>query len=163
MLFITNRAFKEGTTTSVGRRVRFALDDNSAQHSMYFCNRTAKGRYSEIGSKAFLARLKTAEARQILIYIHGYSNLPGCEYEQFQVVLRVSMGVFVALNDHDPEHRAVRAPQRGTRPALRSRPEDPFDLPLPDPAAVLGGVTSPNPRMSSRVTPQRGAALIRQK
>ena len=76
MLFITNRSLKEGCETVVGRKVSFKLDDNSAQHSVYYCERRAKDRYTEVGSEAFLGKLKTARAKQVLLYIHGYSNLP---------------------------------------------------------------------------------------
>lgn len=76
MLFITNRALKEGYLTVPGRKVSFDLDDNSAQHSLYYCRRTSKGKYTEIGSGHFLQELKDARCKQLLIYIHGYSNLP---------------------------------------------------------------------------------------
>lgn len=76
MLFITNRALNEGFETEPGRSVSFRLDDNSVQHSLYYCERTAKAKYTELGSKAFLANLKECAPEQILIYIHGYSNLP---------------------------------------------------------------------------------------
>ena len=39
MLFITNRAFKEGKTSVAGRTVNFDLEDNEAQQSVYFCER----------------------------------------------------------------------------------------------------------------------------
>lgn len=76
MLFITNRAFQQGITTIPGRRVDFALDDNSAQHSVYYCQRKSKGKYVEVGSAAFLEKLKCSAPKQVLIYLHGYSNLP---------------------------------------------------------------------------------------
>jgi|GEM_PF-2697314 len=49
MLFITNRSFKEGVTTVAGRRVNLDLGDDSAQHSVYDCQRTAKSKYTELG------------------------------------------------------------------------------------------------------------------
>ena len=76
MLFITNRALKQGSTTVPGRKIDFALDDNSAQHSVYYCERTGNEKYREIGSAAFLEKLKGSSAKQVLIYLHGYSNLP---------------------------------------------------------------------------------------
>lgn len=76
MLFITNRALNEGFVSKPGRKISFRLDDNSVQHSVFYCERTGKDRYTELGSAAFLEQLKGARAKQVLIYIHGYSNLP---------------------------------------------------------------------------------------
>ncbi len=82
MLFITNRAFQEGITPNVGkelqlpRSVNFNLSNNQAEQSIYFCRRDSSVKYTEIGSQAFLNQLKTSDAKEILFYIHGYSNLP---------------------------------------------------------------------------------------
>jgi esterase/lipase superfamily enzyme len=84
MLFVANRVFHQGQHTVPGRDVTFDLDDNNALQSVFFCSRTdspdldAAGRpvYKEIGSTAFLNRLRASKAEQILFYIHGYSNLP---------------------------------------------------------------------------------------
>jgi esterase/lipase superfamily enzyme len=76
MLFITNRALKEGPVTVPGRKVRFNLDNNEAGQSVFFCRRNGPDDYTEIGSLAFLQALKDSAAEQILIYVHGYSNLP---------------------------------------------------------------------------------------
>ncbi|MFT3867018.1 MAG: alpha/beta hydrolase [Nibricoccus sp.] len=76
MLFITNRAFKEGIVTKVNRKVTFDLKNNQAAQSVFFCERRGKDSYIELGSEAFLERLKKASQKQILIYLHGYSNLP---------------------------------------------------------------------------------------
>ncbi len=58
------------------RTVNFALENNQAEQSIYFCRRNAKDDYTEIGSLAFLSELKKGNFQEILIYIHGYSNLP---------------------------------------------------------------------------------------
>lgn len=84
MLFVTNRVFHQGQHTVPGRSVTFDLDDNNALQSIFFCSRTdppgldASGTpvYKEIGSTAFLNKLRASKADQILFYIHGYSNLP---------------------------------------------------------------------------------------
>jgi len=76
MLFITNRPLQEGPDTVPGRKVHFKLDNNSAEQSVYFCRRDAQDDYTEIGSQAFMQAIKDSSAAQILIYIHGYSNLP---------------------------------------------------------------------------------------
>lgn len=78
MLFITNRSIKEADKRkiTVARRIRFELKDNQAGHSVYFCERTGKDDYQEIGSGDFLKRLRECEADHLLFYIHGFSNLP---------------------------------------------------------------------------------------
>ena len=76
MLFITNRLPEESFHTNIGRSFRFDLDDNSPSNSVYFCERQAKDSYTEVGSTDFLSRVKGSKFRQILLYIHGFSNLP---------------------------------------------------------------------------------------
>ncbi|WP_029134196.1 alpha/beta hydrolase [Sedimenticola selenatireducens] len=76
MLFITNRFPKQSIRTRVGRKFDFNLDNNAASNSVFFCERTGDTAYTEIGSIEFLSRLKIAPYRQVLIYIHGFSNLP---------------------------------------------------------------------------------------
>jgi len=76
MLFITNRALNEGHISSVGRDISFHLDDNTVQQSIYYCQRKSKDKYTELGSDAFLQHLKDSKAEQVLLFIHGYSNLP---------------------------------------------------------------------------------------
>lgn len=76
MLFITNRALNEGYVTEIGRKVTFDLNNNQAGQSLYFCERKAPDDYVEIGSKNFLKRLKHSEKKEILLFVHGYSNLP---------------------------------------------------------------------------------------
>jgi esterase/lipase superfamily enzyme len=76
MLFITNRFPTQSIRTRVGREWDFDLDDNAASNSVYFCKRTSSGKYTEVGSIAFLDTLKQCRHRQVLIYIHGFSNSP---------------------------------------------------------------------------------------
>jgi esterase/lipase superfamily enzyme len=83
MLFITNRVLKEGPTPrkadrsfNVPRRVNFAIDNNQAEQSVYFCKRNDKDDYAEIGNQVFFNELKKSTSQQILIYMHGYSSLP---------------------------------------------------------------------------------------
>ncbi len=76
MLFITNRFPKQSIRTRIGRNFDFNLDDNAASNSVYFCERTGKGEHTEIGSVDFLRRIKESPHPQLLIYIHGFSNLP---------------------------------------------------------------------------------------
>lgn len=76
MLFITNRVLNESFESSPGRSVSFNLKNNTASPSVYFCERKGKGKYKELMSKPFMGRLKDSEYKQLLLYIHGYSNLP---------------------------------------------------------------------------------------
>lgn len=76
MLFVTNRFPRQSIKTRRGRRFDFDLDNNAGSNSIFFCRRENQGEYTEIGNVAFLNGLKESAYRQILIYIHGYSNLP---------------------------------------------------------------------------------------
>jgi esterase/lipase superfamily enzyme len=81
MLFITNRFPEQSIRTRIGRNFAFDLDNNAASNSVFFCERLGKERYQEIGSIDLLTRLKNANYRQILLYIHGFSNLPEDVFE----------------------------------------------------------------------------------
>ena len=76
MMFITNRFPTQSFKTRIGRNWDFDLKNNAASNSVYFCERTSKGNYTEVGSIDFLDQLKKCRERQILIYIHGFSNSP---------------------------------------------------------------------------------------
>ena len=62
--------------TEIGRKVQFDLANNEAAQSVYYCERGREGEYVEIGSEAFMQRIKNMKCRQVLFYLHGYSNLP---------------------------------------------------------------------------------------
>ncbi len=76
MLFITNRFPEQSIKTEIGRDFNFELDNNAASNSVFFCEHIGKNRNTEVGSLAFLQQLKDSSYRQILIYIHGFSNMP---------------------------------------------------------------------------------------
>jgi esterase/lipase superfamily enzyme len=76
MLFVTNRFPKQSIRTRVGRKFDFNLDNNAPSNSVFFCERSEEGKYTEVGSIDMLSRLRTSEYRQILLYTHGFSNLP---------------------------------------------------------------------------------------
>ena len=76
MLFITNRFPKQSIRTRVGRKFDFDLNNNAASNSVFFCERTGDQAYTETGSIEFLSRLKQLPHRQILAYLHGFSNPP---------------------------------------------------------------------------------------
>lgn len=76
MLFITNCEPKGSIRTKKGRDYNFDLNKNSPSNSVYFCHREGEDKYAELGSTDFMARLKESSAKQVLLYIHGFSNLP---------------------------------------------------------------------------------------
>lgn len=96
MLFITNRFPVQGIRSVAGRTLNFALQDNTPISSVFFCEtgpavtkgntkqRNEKRNHTEIGSQEFLKRLKDSDYRQILLYIHGFSNLPEDVFETAQ-------------------------------------------------------------------------------
>jgi esterase/lipase superfamily enzyme len=76
MLFITNRFPSQSIRTRVGRNFSFDLDNNAPGNSVFFCERATGGAITEIGSQGFLQQLRRCDTRQILLYIHGFGNLP---------------------------------------------------------------------------------------
>lgn len=76
MLFITNRFPKGSILTKPGRKFEFDLKNNAPGNSVFFCKRDANGSITEVGGMNFLSELKLSKYRQILLYIHGFSNLP---------------------------------------------------------------------------------------
>jgi esterase/lipase superfamily enzyme len=78
MLFITNRAINEPELAQVEQEqaISFRLSNNQPTPSVLFCRREGKSKYQEIGSWRFMSALKQSTAEQVLIYIHGFSNLP---------------------------------------------------------------------------------------
>lgn len=76
MLFITNREPQGSIRTKKGRAYKFDLNKNSPSNSIYCCERLGKDEYIEIGSEGFMSRLKDSNAKQLLFFIHGFSNLP---------------------------------------------------------------------------------------
>lgn len=89
MLFITNRFPKQSIRTRIGRKFDFDLNNNAASNSVFFCEKTGNQAYTEIGSIEFLSRLKSSPYRQILIYIHGFSNLPDAVFEAVEEFQRL--------------------------------------------------------------------------
>ncbi len=77
MLFITNREPKGSIkTTKKSKPFQFDLDKNAPANSVFYCERSGARKYSEIGSGSFMKRLKDSPSKQILLFIHGFSNLP---------------------------------------------------------------------------------------
>jgi len=76
MLFITNREPKGSIRTRIGRAYKFDLNKNSPSNSVFYCERKAKENYIEIGSEKLMSKLRESNAKQLLFFIHGFSNLP---------------------------------------------------------------------------------------
>lgn len=76
MLFITSRQPTRNTEPELNTDFAFDLNNNASARGFFCCRRLKKGQYEEIGSKAMLSEVKKAKYRQVLIYIHGFSNLP---------------------------------------------------------------------------------------
>lgn len=81
MFFITNRMPTVNTSPVLNVNFQFNLKDNSAGHEFFCCRRKRKNTYEEVGSKGLLSLIKESEYRQILLYIHGFSNLPEDVFE----------------------------------------------------------------------------------
>ncbi len=81
MIFITNRFPKQSIKTTIGRKFDFDLNNNASSSSVFFCEHLGKKNNIEIGSIDFLTRLRNSKCRQMLIYIHGFSNLPKDVFE----------------------------------------------------------------------------------
>lgn len=81
MLFITNR-FPKGTIQSkIGRKFEFDLKNNAPSNSVFFCNKSDNDGIIEISGMKFLTELKNSDYRQVLLYIHGFSNLPDAVFK----------------------------------------------------------------------------------
>lgn len=76
MLFITSRMPTVNTEPELNTSFVFDLGNNSSSRGFFCCSRNKKGAIEEIGSKNFLTAIKESKYRQVLIYIHGFSNLP---------------------------------------------------------------------------------------
>ncbi|MFC3912031.1 alpha/beta hydrolase [Pseudaeromonas sharmana] len=76
MLFITNREPQGDIQTIIDRPFAFDLQKNAPSNSIYCCERLGKDHYIELGSQQWLGRIKQLKAQQILLFIHGFSNLP---------------------------------------------------------------------------------------
>ena len=81
MLFITNRFPKGSIQTRVGRKFEFDLKNNAPSNSVFFCKRNTDRSVTEVGGMNFLSELKRVKYRQIVLYIHGFSNLPNDVFE----------------------------------------------------------------------------------
>lgn len=76
MFFITNRQIVQSSRTEIGRKVGFDLDKNSPANDLFYCKRNGANDYIELGSKSLFQELRDCQYKQLLFFIHGFSNLP---------------------------------------------------------------------------------------
>ncbi|TLX73485.1 alpha/beta hydrolase [Labilibacter sediminis] len=76
MLFITNREPVEYSEFKEERPFMFDYKRTGPCNGVFYCERTNKEKYREIGSDTFMQRLKESKSKQLLLFIHGFSNLP---------------------------------------------------------------------------------------
>jgi esterase/lipase superfamily enzyme len=76
MLFITNRFPTQSIRARKGRRFTFDLDNNAPSNSVFYCEKGEDEHHTEITSKELLRRVRDSDCRQILLYLHGFNNLP---------------------------------------------------------------------------------------
>lgn len=76
MLFITSRMPTVNTEPELNKDFVFDLGNNSSSRGFFCCRRIKKGVHEEVGGKNLLKEIKASKYRQVLIYIHGFSNLP---------------------------------------------------------------------------------------
>ncbi|WP_233494689.1 alpha/beta hydrolase [Ruegeria sp. A3M17] len=81
MLFITNRFPTQSIRTRKGRRFTFDLDNNAPSNSVFYCEKSEDEHHTEITSKELLRRVRDNNCRQILLYLHGFNNLPDDVFE----------------------------------------------------------------------------------
>ncbi len=76
MLFVTNRFPTQSIRSRNGRKFNFDLKNNAPSNSVFFCVKGKGEDHKEIGSLELLKRVKEAKHRQVLLYVHGFNNLP---------------------------------------------------------------------------------------
>ncbi len=73
MLFVTNRALKEGLKSEAGRAVNFDEDNDEPLASVFFCEKHEDG-MTEIMSDPFLDRVRQNSVKEIIVFVHGFNN-----------------------------------------------------------------------------------------
>lgn len=76
MLFVTNRFPKQSIRSRKGRKFNFDLRNNAPSNSVFFCEAGKDEDHTEIGSAEFLLRMKASNYRQVMLFVHGFNNLP---------------------------------------------------------------------------------------
>lgn len=81
MLFITNRFPTQSIRTRPGRKFTFDLNNNAPSNSVFYCEKGPYEDHTEITSKELLRRVRESKRKQILLYLHGFNNLPEDVFE----------------------------------------------------------------------------------
>lgn len=102
MLFITNRFPTQSIKSRIGRAFDFDLKNNAASNSVFYCRRLGKDKYEEIGGFNLMSELKSSPYRQLLVYLHGFSNLPEAVFD--------GAAEFQALCDKKKQHELLVLP-----------------------------------------------------
>jgi esterase/lipase superfamily enzyme len=102
MLFITNRFPTQSIKSRIGRAFDFDLKNNAASNSVFYCRRLGTDKYEEIGGFNLMSELKSSPYRQLLVYLHGFSNLPEAVFDGAQE--------FQALCDKKKQHELLVLP-----------------------------------------------------
>lgn len=76
MLFLTNRYPKEDFKKEGNLDFHFNLEDTDPGQIIFFCKKGKENKHTRLKWNEFFRELKNSEYRNILFYIHGYSNLP---------------------------------------------------------------------------------------
>ena len=78
MYFITSRMplERDKAQRGPGKPYTFDLEDNASGQEFFCCRTTDKNTHVELGGNALLSALKNEPYRQLLLYLHGFSNLP---------------------------------------------------------------------------------------
>lgn len=81
MLFITNRFPSQSIRSRNGRSFTFDLNNNAPSNSVFYCEQESANEHREIGSIEFQSQLKKTTYKQVLLYLHGFSNLPDAVFD----------------------------------------------------------------------------------
>lgn len=76
LLFLTNRYPTGVLNTEPGQPFAFDPNNNAPCNIVFACRRDPNGAIATVGRDRFMLELKKAPYRQLLFYIHGFSNLP---------------------------------------------------------------------------------------
>lgn len=85
MLFVTNRKINETPhADSLPRSITFdqtGTDRGIVGMDLYFCKRTGKNKYQEIGSNAFFQRIQDSPNKHVMAMLHGFNVGPDAAIE----------------------------------------------------------------------------------
>lgn len=131
MLFITNRVpharHNSHNGDSYPRAFRFDLSRNAPTNAVFFCERTAKGDYQEVGHQALFKRLKTCNYRQILLFVHGYSQSPEEAFADAASLQRLCDQMSQSSNTDENSSTNVGKTSGNSTPQNNTSPSEPLN------------------------------------